>query len=146
MADEDIILPPPEDTVQVNVPTPSNLEPWGYHAIMDCNNVDLASIQDETNIRAWITDLLATIEMEPIGEPIIAKTGVGQADKEGYTAIQIIVTSSIVAHFIDRDRHIYIDIFSCKQFNPLACEDKIRQYFGQDTVVKKILLPRNAAV
>lgn len=143
---DDEVTVPPTPTIQVEIPAPVDIVPWGYHAIMDCSNVELSKIQSESNIRAWLADLLIKIDMTPVGDAIVALTGEGMPDKEGYTAVQIIVTSNIVAHFIDRDRHIYIDVFSCKEFNPLLVEESIKQFFGADTVIKKILLPRNAAV
>jgi S-adenosylmethionine decarboxylase len=132
--------------ITIEAPAPISTAPWGFHAILDCSNVELVKIQSADNIRAWIADLLDKIEMTPIGSPIIEKTGVGMPDKEGYTAIQIIVTSSIVAHFIDRDRHIYIDVFSCKEFDASKVMDSIKTFFGADVKVNPIFLPRNAAV
>jgi S-adenosylmethionine/arginine decarboxylase-like enzyme len=134
------------ETIQIEIPAPVETKPWGFHAIMDCSDVELAKIQDADNIRAWIADLLVKIDMVPVGDPIVSLTGIGMPDKEGYTAIQVIVTSSIVAHFIDQDRHIYIDVFSCKEFNPQSVEDSIKQFFGGATQIKKILLPRNAGI
>ena len=55
--------------------------------------------------------------MEPIGEPRIEYTAADFSDKAGFTAIQVIVTSSIVAHFIDSTGDVYIDVFSCKEFD-----------------------------
>ena len=135
-----------QETEVINIMSTTGFRPWGFHAIMDCSECDLVSIQDANNIKNWIADLLEKIDMQPIGEPIISKTGIGQADKEGYTAVQIIVTSSIVAHFIDRDRHIYIDVFSCKEFNPYVVEQSIKDFFGANTNIRTILLPRNAGV
>lgn len=134
----------PEDTNQDAVPPPSDIKPWGFHAIMDCSNVDLDKITDANNIKNWISDLVTKIDMVPIGAPIIELTGIGQPDKEGFTAVQIIVTSSIVAHFVNQDRHIYIDLFSCKEFDPVTVEVNIKQFFGAGAVIKKILIPRNA--
>lgn len=143
---DDEVTTVPQETVQVEVPAPVSTAPWGFHAIMDCNNVELDKIQSESNIKAWLADLLVKIDMTPIGDPIVAKTGVGMPDKEGFTAVQIIVTSNIIAHFVDRDRHIYIDVFSCKEFNPDLVEESIKQFFGSNTAIKKILLPRNAGI
>jgi S-adenosylmethionine/arginine decarboxylase-like enzyme len=134
----------PAETTQDLIPPPSDLRPWGFHAIMDCSGVNLDKITDAANIKNWLGDLLEKIDMEPVGSPIVELTGVGQPDKEGYTAVQIIVTSSIIAHFINRDRHIYIDVFSCKEFDPAVVEQSIRNFFGSETVIKKILIPRNA--
>jgi S-adenosylmethionine/arginine decarboxylase-like enzyme len=133
------------DTIQVDVPAPSQTKPWGFHGIFDCSGCALDKIQDADNIKSWIADLLVAIDMTPIGDPIVTMTGVGMPDKEGYTAVQIIVTSSIVAHFIDETQHIYIDVFSCKEFEPAKVEDTIKQFFAAEKI-NKILLPRNAAL
>lgn len=123
----------------------THLAPWGHYAILDCSECNLASIQSEETLRTWITEVLVAIEMEAIGGPIIARTGVDQADKEGFTLVQIIETGSIVAHFIDRDRHIYVDVFSCKEFTPEVVETCLKKHFGASIAVNKLMIPRNAA-
>ena len=98
---------------------------WGYHLILDCHACDVPSIKSYDNVYNWITDLVKAIDMEPIGEPRIEYTAAEFPDKAGFTAIQVIVTSSIVAHFIDSTGDVYIDVFSCKPFD-------------NDTVIKSI--------
>ena len=90
---------------------------WGYHLILDCAACHVPSIQSRENVYNWITNLVKAIDMEPIGEPRIEYTAAEFSDKAGFTAIQVIVTSSIVAHFIDSTGDIYIDVFSCKEFD-----------------------------
>jgi len=90
---------------------------WGYHLILDCSACHVPSIQSRENVYNWITGLVRAIDMEPIGEPRIEYTAAEFSDKAGFTAIQVIVTSSIVAHFIDSTGDIYIDVFSCKEFD-----------------------------
>ena len=90
---------------------------WGYHLILDCSACHVPSIQSRENVYNWITNLVKAIDMEPIGEPRIEYTAADFSDKAGFTAIQVIVTSSIVAHFIDSTGDIYIDVFSCKEFD-----------------------------
>ncbi len=90
---------------------------WGYHLILDCSACHVPSIQSRENVYNWITNLVKAIDMEPIGEPRIEYTAADFSDKAGFTAIQVIVTSSIVAHFIDSTGDIYIDLFSCKEFD-----------------------------
>ncbi len=90
---------------------------WGYHLILDCSACHVPSIQSRENVYNWITNLVRAIDMEPIGEPRIEYTAAEFSDKAGFTAIQVIVTSSIVAHFIDSTGDIYIDVFSCKEFD-----------------------------
>ena len=90
---------------------------WGYHLILDCAACHVPSIQSRENVYNWITGLVRAIDMEPIGEPRIEYTAAEFSDKAGFTAIQVIVTSSIVAHFIDSTGDVYIDVFSCKEFD-----------------------------
>ena len=98
---------------------------WGYHLILDCHACDVPSIQSRDNVYNFIKNLVRDIDMEPIGEPYIEYTAAAFSDKAGFTAVQIIVTSSIVAHFIDSTGDLYLDVFSCKEFD-------------NDTVIKSI--------
>ena len=98
---------------------------WGYHLILDCHACDVPSIQSRDNVYNFIKNLVRDIDMEPIGEPYIKYTAAEFSDKAGFTAVQIIVTSSIVAHFIDSTGDLYLDVFSCKEFD-------------NDTVIKSI--------
>ena len=90
---------------------------WGYHLILDCHACDVPSIQSRDNVYNFIKNLVRDINMEPIGEPYIEYTAAEFPDKAGFTAVQIIVTSSIVAHFIDSTGDLYLDVFSCKPFD-----------------------------
>ena len=90
---------------------------WGYHLILDCHACDVPSIQSRDNVYNFIKNLVRDIDMEPIGEPYIEYTAAEFPDKAGFTAVQIIVTSSIVAHFIDSTGDLYLDVFSCKEFD-----------------------------
>lgn len=122
---------------------PSDLAPWGYHAIMDCSNCDLAKMTDKANIQAWLDALVIGAGFTAVGSSVIELTGTGA--QTGYTAVQLIIPSAITAHFVDAARQIYIDIFSCTQFDPTTAEASIKAFFGADVSVKKILIPRNAA-
>jgi S-adenosylmethionine/arginine decarboxylase-like enzyme len=67
--------------------------------------------------------------MEPIGEPYIEYTAAEFPDKAGFTAVQIIVTSSIVAHFIDSTGDLYLDVFSCKEFDNNIVINSVKDAF-----------------
>jgi S-adenosylmethionine/arginine decarboxylase-like enzyme len=45
------------------------------------------------------------------------------------TAVQIIVTSTIVAHFIDSTGDLYLDVFSCKQFDVETVAETVDEFF-----------------
>lgn len=93
------------------------MEYWGYHLILDVSGCNAELMSNRQNVYNWIKKLVKDIQMVPIGEPSIEYTAADDIDKAGFTAIQVIVTSSIVAHFIDATGQIYVDVFSCKKFD-----------------------------
>ena len=90
---------------------------WGYELILDCAGCHVPSIQSKDNVYNFLKHLVRVIDMEPIGEPRIEYTAAEFPDKAGFTAVQIIVTSSIVMHFIDSTGELYMNLFSCKEFD-----------------------------
>ena len=107
---------------------------WGYQTLCDCSHANLGKMQDRDNIYRFSKTLVDRIAMEPIGEPIILPTAMHLPDKAGYSLIQLIQTSNIVAHFVDSNRSIYIDCFSCKPFDVGVVEDTIREFFDVDKI------------
>jgi S-adenosylmethionine/arginine decarboxylase-like enzyme len=96
-------------------------------------------MQDFENVNQWIRQLVTDIDMEPIGEPRIEYTAEKFADKAGFTVVQIIVTSTIVAHFVDELQQIYLDVFSCKTFDPAVVEASVKKHFDSGSVRKHFL-------
>jgi len=120
-----------------------NMSYWGYHLILDCSNCDQTLMSDYNNVNKWIKQLVRDIDMQPIGEPHIEYTAENLIDKAGFTVIQIIVTSSIVAHFVDSLGHIYLDVFSCKQFDLETVKQSVKNAFACDSY-KEYFLARQA--
>jgi len=116
---------------------------WGYHLILDCAGCDAAKMQDRNHVDQWIRQLVKDIDMEPIGDPRIEYTAGEFLDKAGFTVMQTIVTSSIVAHFVDSLGHIYLDVFSCKKFDMNVVEASVIKNFGC-TKHRKYFLTRQA--
>jgi len=102
---------------------------WGYHLTLDCHNCDRGNIKDEAHVRAFVKALLKRIDMQPIGDTHVEYTAAEFPDKAGLTAVQIIVTSTIVAHFIDSTGDLYLDVFSCKMFDIETVVDTVEEYF-----------------
>lgn len=100
---------------------------WGYHLMLDCSNCNEYAIRDYDTIYNFTKQLVKDIDMVAYGEPQIVKFGSG--NKAGYTLVQLIETSNICAHFVDEDNTMYLDVFSCKQFDPNIVEKLVRQYF-----------------
>jgi len=100
---------------------------WGYHLMLDCAGCDQYAIRDSETIYNFAKQLVKDIDMVAYGEPQIVKFGSG--DKAGYTLVQLIETSNICAHFVDEDNTMYLDVFSCKEFDHNVVIKLVKQYF-----------------
>ena len=60
---------------------------------------------------------------------------------KGTTAVQFIMTSNIVIHTLDLMGAVYINIFSCKEFDPEIAADFTAKYF-QGKVVNSHVIDR----
>lgn len=114
---------------------------WGYHLILDASKCVGPKIRCATNIRYFTNDLVKRIDMVAYGEPQVVKFGTG--NKAGYTLVQLIETSNICAHFVEETNDMYLDVFSCKPFNPMDVEAMVGLYFGP-TQTNRVFLTRQA--
>ena len=48
---------------------------------------------------------------------------------KGTSAVQFILTSTIVVHCLDELKSVYVNIFSCKEFDTDAAADFVVKYF-----------------
>jgi S-adenosylmethionine/arginine decarboxylase-like enzyme len=107
---------------------------WGYHLMLDCSGCDVNLIDSKDNIDAFVKRLVSRINMKAYGDPTIVRFAEHDADKAGYSLVQLIETSSITGHFVPAHGHAYIDIFSCKEFSIEVCEASVMEYFGAENV------------
>ena len=112
-----------------------NNEFWGYHMSADCYACDLEKIKDRDQVAAFSKELVKEIDMVAYGVPQIVHFGEG--NKEGFTLIQLIETSIICAHFVNETGNVYLDVFSCKEFDPAVVEDVVKKYFTPNLIIKR---------
>ena len=105
----------------------TDINSWGYHLIIDAADADHDSITSYDNIYKFTKDLVKKIDMVAYGEPQIVNFGSG--NKAGYTMVQLIETSNIVAHFCNETDTFYLDVFSCKMFNHEIVKELVNEYF-----------------
>ena len=58
----------------------------------------------------------------------------------GYTLVQLIETSSITAHFSENTGSIYLNVFSCKEFDPDDAAMFCKKYFGANGMKKRFIV------
>jgi len=106
------------------------LEYWGYHLIMDCKNGDLEKVKSPKHIKDFVKELVQEINMIAFGEPKLHHFATHNKDAAGYSLVQLIETSSITGHFVDKNGDCYIDIFSCKDFDVEVAKKVVNKFFS----------------
>jgi S-adenosylmethionine decarboxylase len=112
---------------------------WGYHTLLDCSGCDKEAITDPITLKMWIKALVERIDMVPYGEPQIIHFGHNERHLEGWTVIQLIETSNIIAHFNDHTCEGYIDIFSCKEYDMENAVDTVVEFFNPKKIRKNYI-------
>jgi S-adenosylmethionine/arginine decarboxylase-like enzyme len=115
------------------------MKSWGKHLIVDAFRCIDASCPN--TIVNFTKELVQRIDMVPFGQPKLNHFGEGNTS--GYTMVQLIHTSNIILHACDHSQDIYLDVFSCKDFDEHIALGIVHKYF-KPTSVKVTILDRNA--
>jgi len=116
----------------------SALRTWGKHLVLDAAGCSPKMIGCPIVIKNFTTDLVRRIDMVAYGDPQIVMFGTG--NKKGYTLIQLIETSNIAAHFVEENNSMYLDVFSCKDFDPAIVKETVREYFDAQRFSSRVFL------
>lgn len=116
---------------------------WGYHLLLNARKCVPATIRSKPLIEDFTHELVKKIDMVPYGKPRVVMFGTG--NKKGYTLVQLIETSNITGHFVEETNDMYLDVFSCKDFDPETVQEVVNDYFGPTNVDTKFVL-RDASI
>jgi S-adenosylmethionine/arginine decarboxylase-like enzyme len=116
----------------------SALRTWGKHLILDAAGCSPKMIGSSLVIKNFTKDLVKQIDMVAYGEPQIVMFGTG--NKKGYTLIQLIETSNIAGHFVEENNTMYLDVFSCKDFDAEVVKKLVHDYFHAQSFSSRVLL------
>lgn len=105
---------------------------WGKHLILNAGKCLPDAIRSHKAIDSFARQLVRDIDMVPYGKPQIKMFGSG--NKKGYTLVQLIQTSNICGHFAEETNDMYLDVFSCKDFDPEEVKKIVNKYFAPTTM------------
>ena len=114
---------------------------WGHHLILNARKCSPTAIRSAGLITQFSKDLVKKIDMVPYGEPQVVLFGTG--NKKGYTLVQLIETSNICAHFVEKTNDMYLDVFSCQPFLTEDVLHVLKQHFAPK-YTDSILIRRDA--
>src|SRR5476651_2795526 len=101
---------------------------WGMLTSIDLKKCNRETIRSYNHLKKYLVDLSDFIDMKRFGEPTIITFG-EEDNVLGYSMTQFIETSLISGHFADETNSAFIDIFSCKVYDPMKAAIFTKTYF-----------------
>ena len=107
---------------------------YGFELVLDLHGCE-SGLFNRENIDKFFTDLCDLIEMEKCEVYFWDDVGVPEEEQQtlphtkGTSAVCFILTSTIVIHTLDLLGAAYINIFSCKSFDPVVAAEFTKNQF-----------------
>ena len=113
------------------------MKPYGYELILDLHGCDPDTF-NRASIEDFFRKLCKQIKMTRCDLHFWDDVGVPPEEQQtsphtkGTSAVQFILTSTIVIHTLDLTGAVYLNIFSCKEFDKDKAEAFSKEWFKAD--------------
>lgn len=101
---------------------------WGIASSFDIYNCNPDTIRSAEKIKRFVVELCELIELKRFGETTVVDFGEDER-VSGFSMVQLIETSLISAHFANQSNTTYLDVFSCKPYDPTVVAEFAERYF-----------------
>lgn len=111
--------------------------PYGSELIIDLHECDVSTFTRDS-LKKYFTKLCKAIDMERCELHFWDDVGVPPEERQtlphtkGTSAVQFILTSTIVVHTLDLLKAVYVNIFSCKPFDRNVAEELTKEWFSAE--------------
>lgn len=104
---------------------------WGLLTSLDLRNCNPKTIRDDKKIKQFVDELCQLIEMKKFGPCTVVDFG-EDPEVAGFSMTQLIETSLISGHFANKTNRVFLDVFSCKFYNPYIVLEFAKKFFEAD--------------
>jgi len=125
-----------DETLTDDPPVPPKLNSWGFHMMIDMSSCN-KKMDDEDDVRAFFDVLIQILDMKKLSSITIKR--VDSEEGRGLSAVQLITTSSITFHGDDVNKCVYLDVFSCKDFDRPKVLSLVQKYFTPKRISHKFI-------
>lgn len=101
---------------------------WGIITSIDLHSCDPAYIRDAKKIKLFVVRLCRFIRATKFRECTIVHFG-KRKEVAGYSMVQLIESSLVSGHFANESNNAYVDIFSCKYYDPRGAAEFSKKFF-----------------
>lgn len=116
-----------------------DMNAWGISTAIDLHDCDPGLIRSADAIKQFVVELADLIKVTRFGECTVVHFG-EKEEIAGYSMTQLIETSLLSAHFANATNTVYLDVFSCKYYDPEVAADFAQKYFKAKDKNVQILL------
>ena len=102
---------------------------WGLATCIDLKDCNPQTIRSAEKIKQFVTELCDLIKMKRFGECVVVDFG-EDPRVSGFSMTQLIETSLISGHFANQSNGVYLDVFSCKYYDPKVTAEFAKKFFG----------------
>ena len=101
---------------------------WGLLSSIDLHSCNPELVRSEDKVKEFVKQLCIKIDMKRFGETVVVDFG-EDPRVSGFSMTQLIETSLISAHFVNQTNNIFLDIFSCKFYDPVKAAEFAKDFF-----------------
>ncbi len=108
--------------------------PYGYELILDLQGCN-PSLFNRRDLTGFFSSLCNLLHVEQADLHFWDDVGVSEEERQtdprlkGTSAVQFILTSSIVVHALDLTGQVFVNIFSCDEYDPEEVEAFVTSWF-----------------
>jgi S-adenosylmethionine decarboxylase len=106
----------------------SEKDAWGLLSSIDLHSCNPDIIRNAEEIKRFVLELCELIDMKRFGECVVVNFGEDEK-VAGFSMTQLIETSLISGHFANLTNNVYLDVFSCKYYNPVVVAEFAKKFF-----------------
>lgn len=135
-----------QSTSQCSVPEYINMSnrPYGYELVIDMHGCDVATFNRES-LDGYFEKLCKAINMQKCERYFWDDIGVPEEERQtsphttGTSAVQFILTSNIVVHTLEQLAAVYVNIFSCKEYDAELAEEITKEWFRAEECLGRLI-------
>jgi len=113
---------------------------YGKELILDLFECDPKIIRSKKKILEYSNKICNLIKMKKYGKPICERFGFGKDFTAGFSLVQLIESSLVSGHFSELWNKVYINIFSCKNFDDKKAAAFTEKFFKAKKIKNRVLI------
>jgi len=113
---------------------------WGMLTSLNLHGCNPETIRDSEKVKKHVYQLCELIEVERFGECQVVHFADHNEDVAGFSMVQLIETSLVSGHYANKTNNVYLDVFSCKYYDPKVVEEFSKKYFEANDCTAHIQL------